>query len=510
MFEAVVAERAWDTAITFPDGESFSFQELNEISNQFARYLQDQNVKQGDVVCAPGIKILTSYALVLGCLKIGAIYSFYDPDGPRERREKILGKCDPKVIFVASIETQFGSSEQQNRRKILYPNSTEKLLGTIGALSDQSLGDTDHVTGENGAYIMYTSGSTGTPKGVLISHQNLLNFVAWTGETFGISPEDRISNVNPLYFDNSVFDVYASFFHGATLLPFDKEVTNKPHELIESIDNLKCTVWFSVPSLLIFMSTMKVFTSNNFRTIRKVIFGGEGYPKAKLKPIFDLYNRDASFFNVYGPTEGTCICSAYKIKEADFDDMKGLITLGEIARNFDYLLLDPEGEVVHSDGEGELCLLGPGLAKGYYNDLERTQEVFVQNPSHDKYQEYIYKTGDIVRRDTDTGFLFFVSRTDYQIKHMGYRIELGEIEAMANTLDYVSEAAAIHGVENSLSKIFLIVASNKGQDAPRIKMDLRNLLPDYMIPAKIFILDRLPKNANGKIDRPGLVKEYFD
>jgi len=211
MFEAVVAERAWDTAITFPDGESFSFQELNEISNQFARYLQDQNVKQGDVVCAPGIKILTSYALVLGCLKIGAIYSFYDPDGPRERREKILGKCDPKVIFVASIENQFGSSEQKNRRKILYPSSTEKLLGTIGALSDQSLGDTDHVTGENGAYIMYTSGSTGTPKGVLISHQNLLNFVAWTGETFGISPEDRISNVNPLYFDNSVFAMLLFF-----------------------------------------------------------------------------------------------------------------------------------------------------------------------------------------------------------------------------------------------------------------------------------------------------------
>ena len=254
---------------------------------------------------------------------------------------------------------------------------------------------------------------------------------------------------------------------------------------------------------------MKVFNSNNFRTIRKVIFGGEGYPKAKLKPIFDLYKRDASFFNVYGPTEGTCICSAYKIKEADFDDMKGLITLGEIARNFDYLLLDPEGEVVHSDGEGELCLLGPGLAKGYYNDLELTQEVFVQNPSHDKYQEYIYKTGDIVRRDADTGYLFFVSRTDYQIKHMGYRIELGEIEAMANTLDYVSEAAAIHGVENSLSKVFLIVASNKQEDAPRIKMDLRNLLPDFMIPARIFILDRLPKNANGKIDRPALVKEYF-
>jgi D-alanine--poly(phosphoribitol) ligase subunit 1 len=509
-FEILVDQRAQDTAIIFPDGESFSFQKLNEISNQFARYLKGQNVKKGDVVCAPGIKKLASYALVLGCLKIGAIYSFYDPDGPRQRQEKIFKKCDPKVIFVTSIENQSDSPEYPNRWKILYPDTTEKLLSTIGALSDQSLGDADHVTGDNGAYIMFTSGSTGTPKGVLISHQNLLNFVAWTGETFGISPEDRISNVNPLYFDNSVFDIYASLFHGATLLPFDKEMTSKPHELVESIDHLKCTVWFSVPSLLIFMSTMKVFTSHNFSTIRKVIFGGEGYPKAKLKPIFDLYNNNASFFNVYGPTEGTCICSAYKIKEEDFGDMKGLFTLGKIARNFDYLLLDPEGKAVHGDGEGELCLLGPGLAKGYFNDRERTRAAFVQNPSQDKYQQYIYKTGDIVRRDSDTGFLFFVSRADYQIKHMGYRIELGEIEAMANTLDYVSEAAAIHGVKNSLSKIFLIVASNKGEDAPRVKLDLRNLLPDYMIPAKIFILDRLPKNANGKIDRPALVKEYFD
>jgi D-alanine--poly(phosphoribitol) ligase subunit 1 len=508
-FEIVVGQRAQDPAIIFPDGQSFSYKNLNEISNQFARHLKDQNVQQGDVVCAPGVKNLTSYALVLGCLKIGAIYSFYDPESPKERQEKIFRKCSPRIIFVTSTEKKSDSTEHPSFKKITYPDTVKNLLDIVGEFSDQNLSDADRVTGENGAYIMFTSGSTGTPKGVLVSHQNLLNFVAWTGEMFGISTDDKISNLNPLYFDNSVFDVFTALFQGATLLPFDKKITNSPHELIKSIERLKCTVWFSVPSLIIFISTMKAFTSNNFSTIRKLIFGGESFPKAKLKPIFDLYQSNLSFFNVYGPTEGTCICSAHRVTESDFDDMKGLVTLGRIANNFDYLLLDAEGNVIHGDGEGELCLLGPGLAKGYYNDLKRTQEVFIQNPSQNNYIEYAYKTGDIVRRDADSGFLFFVSRTDYQIKHMGYRIELGEIEAIANTLNYVFEAAAIHGIKNSLSKIFLIIASDEEKDATQIKSDLRNLLPNYMIPAKIFLVKGLPKNANGKIDRPALVKEHF-
>jgi D-alanine--poly(phosphoribitol) ligase subunit 1 len=264
-----------------------------------------------------------------------------------------------------------------------------------------------------------------------------------------------------------------------------------------------------VPSLLIFLQTMKAADGRRLRSVRRFVFGGEGYPKAKLKKLYDAYQGSAELFNVYGPTECTCICSSYKITEQDFEDVQGLPPLGHIADNFAYLILDEEGRVVPAGETGELCLLGPNVGLGYYNDPERTAAAFVQNPSHQSFREFMYKTGDLARLDPSDGKLYIQGRKDNQIKHMGYRVELEEIEAALNCLDYVSEAAALHASVNGLSRIVAVVAARGEFDDAQIRRDLARIVPDYMIPSAFQREEVLPKNPNGKVDRRALSEKYL-
>jgi D-alanine--poly(phosphoribitol) ligase subunit 1 len=238
---------------------------------------------------------------------------------------------------------------------------------------------------------------------------------------------------------------------------------------------------------------MRVLSRDDMKKIRVFSFGGEGYPKTSLKILYDLYSFRSSFFNVYGPTECTCICSATKLHDGDFDDMHGLPRLGKLAPNFSYILL-----------EGELCLMGPQVGLGYYNDSVRTAQSFIDNPLNPHWSERMYKTGDIVRED-ERRELHFVGRKDNQIKHMGYRIELEEIEAGLSRLGYVKQAVALHGKSaNGISKIVAAIASSEKHDPIKIRGDLRQFLPDYMIPSEFIWMEELPKNPNGKVDRKKL------
>jgi D-alanine--poly(phosphoribitol) ligase subunit 1 len=372
---------------------------------------------------------------------------------------------------------------------------TTSLAAAVGDLDSDNLLETRSVTGSNPAYIMFTSGSTGFPKGAVMTHANVLNLIAWSQKTFSITIDDILTNVNPLYFDNSVFDFYAALFTGAVLVPLSKEETSDPKLLVEKIDEGACTLWFSVPSLLIFLQTMRATDGKHLRSIRRFVFGGEGYPKAKLKQLFDTYTPASEFFNVYGPTECTCICSSYRLTNEDFDDLRGLPPLGYLADNFDYLITD-----------GELCLLGPNVGRGYYNDPERTAQSFVQNPTHDKFIDIMYRTGDLVKLNPADGKLYIEGRKDNQIKHMGYRIELEEIEAALYCLDYVSEAAVLHTNSNGLSRIVAVVAGDF--DNEQIRRDLKQIVPSYMVPSVFHREKILPKNPNGKVDRRQLAERY--
>ncbi len=255
------------------------------------------------------------------------------------------------------------------------------------------------IDGPDPAYVMFTSGSTGVPKGVTISHANLLNFIRWTQEQFQTQPADVFTNLNPLFFDNSVFDIYASLFAGASLVPCTAAMMRRPREVVARIEALGCTVFFSVPSLLIYFQTLKLIERSSFPTLRTILFGGEGYPKPMLAKLQATLGDRVELLNVYGPTECTCICSAYRITDADLANQSGYAPLGRLIPNFSYVLLNEAGTLVEPGTAGELCLGGPCVGLGYFGNPEQTARAFIQNPTHDTFIDRMYRTGDLVRFD---------------------------------------------------------------------------------------------------------------
>jgi len=484
-------------ALKYPDCKTVSFSELETLSNQIAHYFIAHGLQKDDVIAIFNNKSPLGYATMLAALKIGVIYTNLDLTSPYERIKKIVERCQPKLLLF-DIPCDFKNDLAQTGIPTidLYENFAEQLKAYDVSLPIT----TASVTGANGAYIMFTSGSTGFPKGAVITHANLINFIAWGQTTYNITSDDICTNANPIYFDNSVFDFYVTLFSGAQLVPLTNDITKDPFQLIKAVALTGCTSWFSVPSLLVYLMTTKVLAATSLPAMKRFIFGGEGFPKPQLKKLYTMYNPQAQLFNVYGPTECTCICSSHLISDKDFEDMNSLATLGHLAPNFDYILMNEDG----SKQYGELCLKGPNVAAGYYNDPERTANSFIQNPQNNKYKEIIYRTGDIVQVD-DEGKLHFKGRVDNQVKHMGYRIELEEIESLLNTLSYVNEAAVIYErINESLGQIVAFVALNTERDEKEVATDLKTLVPEYMVPKKLFIFKHLPKNQNGKIDRVAL------
>lgn len=495
LFFSISSDSPDDTAILFGENEKVTFNELNCLSNRIARYLLDKNINKNDVVGIFHNKSKESYALMLACLKTGVIYVNLDNNGPFERIKKIIDRCNPVLLSYDQSTTDLLI---EDFKIPLIDIVSEGFHNRLKSFSDTNLDCTSSVCSDDPAYIMFTSGSTGFPKGAVMTHQNLMNFILWSKQTYCITKDDILTNVNPMYFDNSVFDFYASLFNGASMAPVDSNTVKQAVKLVSYIDKIKATIWFSVPSLLVFLITMKILRKDVFKKIRVITFGGEGFPKPKLKYLYELYSERIRIVNVYGPTECTCICSAYDVKSEDFNDMTGLAPLGHLAPNFDYLILN---EHIEEANTGELLLGGPQVGRGYYNDPERTEKSFIQHPFLETGRKIVYKTGDIVRED-ENGIIHILGRSDNQVKHMGYRIELEEIEAGFNSLDYINEVGVVYEkFEDGLGQIKSYVTVKSNISVELIRNDIKNILPAYMIPRIITILDSMPKNHNGKIDR---------
>lgn len=501
-FYAVAEAHSDRVAFRYPDGQTLTYEQLDRESNRIGRYLLRMGIRKGDVIAIFNEKSPSAYCLMFGCLKIGAIYTNLDISSPWARIQKILHTCEPKAVFV---DQEDGALSGEFKRD--FPGLTvvhlkgEKFRADVTGEKEDRLKESNDIHGGDPAYIMFTSGSTGFPKGAVMSHNNLLNFIQWGRVTFQVTKDDILTNANPIYFDNSVFDLYTSIFNGATLVPLGHELVKNAKELVRAINASGCTIWFSVPSLLVYLLTTRALSKEDFKTITRISFGGEGFPKNKLKQLFELFGSRVTLYNVYGPTECTCICSSYIIGEKDFENMNELAPLGFMAPNFGYEILPLDESQPNT---GELALTGPCVGLGYYNDAERTQKSFVQNPVK-KYHERMYRTGDLVER-VPNGHIYFRGRVDNQIKHMGYRIELEEVEAAFSTLSYINEVGVIYEKLNAeLGQIKAFVSVGEpGIDNRQILHDIKDLLPPYMIPRIVEILDVLPKNANGKIDRKQL------
>lgn len=500
-----IAKKNYDrVAIKFCDSTSITFLKLDELSDRIANLLIKKKILKNQVIAIQNDKTAFGYAIILACLKLGIIYTNFDNTNPKERLNKIFDTAKPALVISDSelAEHIVELCQEKNIEYFDYSKiNSQKELEEVKSKLDLKI--VESVIGSDPAYIMFTSGSTGIPKGVLIKQESILNFIDWGRVNYNITKEDTLTNVNPIYFDNSVFDFYCSIFNEASLAAFSKDIIAQPKKMLELIDEMKCTFWFSVPSFLIYLTNLKLLNKDTFKTIRAFSFGGEGYPKEALKKLYDLYSEKSEFFNVYGPTEGTCICSAYKLSDEDFVNMHGLPTLGNIAPNFDYLIIDENNK---PSKLGELHLIGPQLALGYYNDKERTEKSFVNNPYISNFEQKMYKTGDLVEEKED-GKLYFIGRADNQIKHMGYRIELEEIEAGLIKIPYIKQCAVVHGkTDKGFSRLIAYIATDSDVEQKQLRDELRKILPEYMIPNLFELMKELPKNQNGKIDRVELKK----
>jgi D-alanine--poly(phosphoribitol) ligase subunit 1 len=503
-FAAIVAAHPSRPALRPPEG-AVSYAELDALSNRLARLLLARGIPRRGVVGIVHTKTIHAYAAMLACLKLGAVYFNLDDTNPEERLARIFSTCHPQLVVGENLPAAAGNAAAASGAGIL-DFAAPDCIAALTAASPDPLPDT-HVTGADAAYIMYTSGSTGTPKGAVMTHANVLNFAAWAQHRFAITPDDVLTNVNPMYFDNSVFDFYAALLNGAALAPVSRALAADARSCVQAVEAAGCTIWFSVPSMLIYLMSMKALGADRLPRIRSFVFGGEGYPKPELRRLHALFGARARLVNVYGPTECTCICSARDIGPEDLEDSAGLAPLGSVTDNFDFLVLDEAERPVSPGGIGELWLLGPQVALGYYNDPERTALSFRPNPVNPAWSERCYRTGDLVRLGTDGRALSFVGRKDNQIKHMGYRIELEEIEAALYGIAAVAQAAVVYKLgKRGFKHIVAYVAGAGIPDEAALRRTLRGTLPDYMIPQRFEMRAELPRNANGKVDRRGLAE----
>lgn len=499
-FVEVVEQQGEQPALHY-EGRSVSFRELNELSQRLATLLRQRDCHRGDVIAIGHSKRPLSYALMIAALRLGIPYVNLDVASPLVRSLRILETAKPHLLFYDQTDHAPAMEELARNagceRVLLDEDGLPELDEKECQAQQQAMLDVD---GDSIAYIMFTSGSTGIPKGVAVTHQNVLHFISWGKSRFGVSGKDNFANLSPMYFDNSVFDFYVGLFSGAALTPVYRELLTSPYELVAFVKKMGCSIWFSVPSLLIYLITVKALSPDTLPDLRTIIFGGEGYPKVELRKLFDRFSHQADLVNVYGPTECTCICSAHTLCLDDFNNLDGLPTLGRLNPNFDYRILDENNR----DADyGELCLIGPNVAAGYFNDPERTTGVFITLADSPRFMKRMYRTGDLVREEK--GYFYFISRKDNQIKHMGYRIELEEIENALIRLPDVNQSAVVYQKLNTAyGKIIGFVACRNSIDSKRLLDQLREELPEYMLPNKLVVMTELPKNPNGKVDRIAL------
>ena len=486
------AERFPEKTAFCSEDESLTFSRLDVISRQVGTFLHGEGVYRRPVVVFVK-KSPAEIAAFFGVIRGGCFYVPIDEEMPAARIGLILENVrSPLVICDGQTVSKARELDLRGGRAVTLGEITENG-GTDDAALDKiyrSAIDTDPV------YVVFTSGSTGVPKGVCACHRSVIDYIEQLSETLGFSSDTVFGNQSPLYFDACLKELIPTLRFGATTYLIPKRLFSTPVDLVKYLNENRINTICWVVSALTMISAFDTFSVVRPEYLRTVAFGSEVFPVKQ----FNKWRRalpEASFTNLYGPTETTGMCCFYRV-EREFSEDES-IPIGKPFPNREIILMRPDGTVAHEGEEGEICIRGTALTLGYYNDPERTDAAFVQNPLNTSYPEKIYKTGDVAKYGAD-GNLIFVSRKDHQIKHMGHRIELGEIEITAAAFPGVGLCACVYSAAKRRITLFF----TGDADAAELGEWLRSRLPRYMIPGKTVKLDEMPLTPNGKIDRVGL------
>ncbi|MEG1175621.1 MAG: amino acid adenylation domain-containing protein [Ruthenibacterium sp.] len=491
-----LAAAQWpDKAAVTDQNASTSFAQLRADARRIGTALAAREMlRRPVVVFLP--KSALCLAAFLGAAYAGAFYTPIDTAMPAARMEKILQTLCPDVMLTSRGAADFIKNTLHFTGKVLY---CEDLLS--GSADDALLQSARAQTLDTDLlYVLVTSGSTGVPKGVCITHAAVINFAESIVPLFGITQHDTFGNQAAFYFDLSVMDIACMLRAGAEIYLIDPDLFAQPVELLRCIRDNHITAIAWVPSALVMVSKLRAFRSVDVSgTLNKVLFIGEVMPTKQFTR-WQTALPNALFSNFYGPTEATVACTAYLIHDK-FDDAQPL-PIGTPLANYDVFLLDAAGAripVTDTAAEGEICVRGVSVARGYYNNPQMTAAAFTQNPDSPAAPECIYHTGDWAKYSAD-GALLYIGRHDFQIKHLGHRIELGEVEAAASSLHGVSACCCVHDEKRDKLVLFC-----EGRLAPAaVTAQLKTLVPHYMCPNRIVPVAAMPLNANGKMDRAAL------
>jgi amino acid adenylation domain-containing protein len=501
--------------------EAMTYGELDRLSNQLARTLKEGGCKKGDRVCLLVPKSPAAIVGILGILKADCIYVPLNLQNPAVRQRKIIEICECRWIVSGGGVTHlldgiFGAGEFPSPVSVGCLD-VERIAGTSFraefSSADFSAYSSDPLEYQNKredpAHILFTSGSTGAPKGVVITHASVIHFVEWARSYFGLGPGDRASCHSPLHFDLSTFDIFGTLSSGAQLYLVPPELNILPHKLSDFIRQSELTQWFSVPSILNYMAKFDAVQFNDFPALRELLWCGEVFQTSSV--IYWMKRLPhVRFTNLYGPTEATIASSYYTVPKCP-EDERFPIPIGTACPGEELLVLDDKLERVPPGEIGNLYIGGAGLSSGYWKEPDKTRAVFLPNPHGSDPSDRIYKTGDLAWAGKDR-LLHFVGRADFQIKSRGYRIELGEIETALNTIPDLHECAVvavpIGGFEGAKICCAYVPLSDQAIAPVSLRKELSRLVPPYMLPADWLAMQSLPKNANGKIDRPRLVELF--
>ncbi|TCV59961.1 non-ribosomal peptide synthetase [Pseudomonas fluorescens] len=498
LFEARVAVHPQRLAVSCLD-TTYSYAELNARSNRLGHALIAAGVGLDQPVALLAERDAQLLGMIIGSFKAGAGYLPLDPGLPSQRLSRIIELSRTPLLVC----TQACQAQAQALLDEFACSARPKLLvwETVqaGDFSPQNPGV--YSGPDNLAYVIYTSGSTGLPKGVMVEQRGMLNNQLSKVPYLALSEADVIAQTASQSFDISVWQFLAAPLFGARVDIVPNAIAHDPQGLLEHVQQQGITVLESVPSLIQGMLAQERIGLDGLRWMLPT---GEAMPP-ELAHQWLLRYPDIGLVNAYGPAECSDDVAFFRV---DMASTRGTyLPIGTPTDNNRLYLLDGALELVPLGAVGELCVAGTGVGRGYVSDPLRTAPVFVPNP-FGAPGERLYRTGDLARRRSD-GVLEYVGRIDHQVKIRGYRIELGEIEARLHEQPEVRDGAV--GVQegaNGKHLVGYLVATDSAlkpaERLERIKQRLRAELPDYMVPLHWLWLDRLPLNANGKLDRKAL------
>lgn len=528
---------------------TFTFSELKSKSEIIGSFIANKNIYNEPVLVFME-KSPEEVSALLGVICSGNYYVAIDLEMAETRLSHIIDITGAKLMICDKDTKE--KAESLGFKGEIY-NYDEIITGEIAR--EVLLKIYQKAQDTNPVYLVFTSGSTGVPKGVMASHRNIIDYIEGLGEILECDENTVFGNQAPLYLDASLKDIYTTLKYGATTYFIPKKLFMAPVKLIEYLNEHKINTICFVSSALTIFTKLSVFEYVKPKYLRIIAFGGEVFPLSHFKQWKEAC-PNVKFINLYGATECTGMSSYYVVE--DMKSIENGIPIGKPLPNTEILLLDEEGNqivksiqgteisIIDKEGnptvkqltdteifrqdkkdlaigellpdtkisqivgegktvekglQGEICIGGTGLALGYYKDVEKTKEKFVNNPLSDGMSKLIYKTGDIGYYGED-GEIYFAGRKDNQIKHRGYRIELEEIEACGNEAQGVERGVCHYDNDKEI-----IIFFYEGSIEPdKVKEYFRNKLAGYMVPGKIVKLDKIPVMAGGKIDRKALAK----